>query len=229
MEEQKDKKVDAKKGNKVKDGAKVGVVIAASAALFFGCIFAIQNGLNQDPSVNIGVTSQTSTSTNKTSTSDNVVVDVYDPMKEVVNKPVKSDVEIGRYFYDSKDPIENRQNAMIQISEGVYQKSDGVDYKSSTGFDVFAVFSGKVIKVANDSTYGNMVFIQHESGIIASYSSLGKVNVIENQEVKQDDVIGSSGESNYTSGLEQSLHFTIEKDGSMLNPTKSYGQLVKGL
>ena len=149
-------------------------------------------------------------------------------MKEVVNKPVISDIEVTRPFYDSKDSMETRENAIVEI-DGMYRKNDGIDYKNGEKFDVYSSFSGKVIKISNDATYGNVVFVEHETGIIATYSSLGSTSVVENQEIKLGDKIGSSGESLYTSGLGESLHFTLLKDEKSINPSKSFGQLVKDL
>jgi len=232
MEEQ-NKNIEAKKGKdnkKVKDSAKIGIAVAASAALFFGCLFAIESSLNTPSTDNssIGVNSTPTSTKPSTPTSDDPVVDVYDPMKETLNTPVKSSINIGRYFYDAKDPVENRENAIVQTPDG-YKKSEGIVYQDSNTFEVYACFSGEVTKVLNDSTYGNMIFIEHESGVVAAYSSLGNVNVVENQKVKQGDLIGTSGESNFTSEFKQSLHFSVEKDENMLNPSKAYGQLVKDL
>lgn len=232
MEEQ-NKNIEAKKGKdnkKTKDSAKIGIAVAASAALFFGCLFAIESSLNTPSTGNssIGANSTQISTKPSTSTSDNPVVDVYDPMKETLNMPVKSSINIGRYFYDAKDPVENRENAIVQTQDG-YKKSEGIVYQDSKTFEVYACFSGEVTKVLNDSTYGNMIFIEHESGVVAAYSSLGNVNVVENQKVKQGDLIGTSGESNFTKEFTQSLHFSVEKDENMLNPSKAYGQLVKDL
>ena len=232
MEEQlnKEKSPKQKKNKKFSDSAKVGIAIAASSILFFGSILAIEAGIRDHNSTSdvIGNISPSTPINPSTSTSDDPVIEVPDVMKEIVNKPVTSDIEIVRPFYDNKDSEQTRENAIIEI-DGMYRKNDGVDYKNNDKFDVYSSFSGKVIKIANDSTYGNVIFIEHESGIVASYSSLGTTTVVQNQEIKQGDVIGTSGQSLYTSGLGESLHFTLLKDDKSINPSKSFGQLVKDL
>lgn len=232
MEEQlnKEKSPKQKKNKKFSDSAKVGIAIAASSILFFGSILAIEAGIRDHNSTSdvIGNISPSTSINPSTSTSDDPVIEVPDVMKEIVNKPVTSDIEIVRPFYDNKDSEQTRENAIIEI-DGMYRKNDGVDYKNNDKFDVYSSFSGKVIKIANDSTYGNVIFIEHESGIVASYSSLGTTTVVQNQEIKQGDVIGTSGQSLYTSGLGESLHFTLLKDDKSINPSKSFGQLVKDL
>lgn len=232
MEEQlyKDKTPKQNKNKKINEHAKVGIAIAASAILFFGCILAIESGIRDHNSSSgpIGNASVSTPISGSDKTSDDPVIEIPDPMKEVVNKPVTSDIEVTRPFYDSKDSMETRENAIVEI-DGMYRKNDGIDYKNDEKFDVYSSFSGKVIKISNDATYGNVVFVEHETGIIAIYSSLGSTSVVENQEIKQGDKIGSSGESLYTSGLGESLHFTLLKDEKSINPSKSFGQLVKDL
>ncbi len=232
MEEQlnKEKSPKQKKNKKFSDSAKVGIAIAASSILFFGSILAIEAGIRDHNSTSdvIGHISPSTPINPSTSTSDDPVIEVPDVMKELVNKPVTSDIEIVRPFYDNKDSEQTRENAIIEI-DGMYRKNDGVDYKNTDKFDVYSSFSGKVIKIANDSTYGNVIFIEHESGIVASYSSLGTTTVVQNQEIKQGDIIGTSGQSLYTNGLGESLHFTLLKDDKSINPSKSFGQLVKDL
>ena len=73
-----------------------------------------------------------------------------------------------------------------------------------------------------DSVYGNLLCIEHESGLKTIYSSLNSFNVSKGDTVEQGEVIGKSGESLFTSGLGNSLHFELMKDGEYLNPEKSY-------
>ena len=237
MQENTKKDVTTKnKKSKLKDGAKIGVAIAASAALFFGCIFAIGRGLEDEPVgglVSNQTSTSTSTSTSKPSTggSNSTVADTFDPLKETVNKPYMVNLTLSRPFYDSSLPAEEREKAVVNLpGSETYFKSIGEDYSSNTAFDVYASFSGKVIKTENDSIYGNVVWIQHESGIVSIYASLGEIKVNNNQEVKQNDVIGKSGVSPYTQEIgTETLHFELAKDEKPINPKTSYGQLVKDL
>ena len=54
-----------------------------------------------------------------------------------------------------------------------------------------------------------MILIEHETGAQFIYCSLGKININKGDTVSQGDVIATSGESLYTSGLGQSLHFEV--------------------
>lgn len=237
MPENSQKDVTTKNNKKkIRDEAKIGIAIAASAALFFGCIFAIGKGMEDEPVGGL-VSNQTSTSTSNstskpsTSESNSTVADTFDPLKETVNKPYVVNLTLSRPFYDSTLSAEERENAVVNLpGEEKYFKSQGEDYSSNNTFDVYASFSGKVIKTENDSIYGNVIWIQHESGIVAIYASLGEIKVNNNQEVKQNDVIGKSGTSTYTQEIgKETLHFELSKDEKPINPKTSYGQLVKDL
>lgn len=73
---------------------------------------------------------------------------------------------------------------------------------------VKAINSGVVVLVArNFSLEGNMVIIDHGSGIFSLYMHLSKLNVKEGQAVKGGEVIGISGKSGRISGPH--LHFAI--------------------
>lgn len=83
---------------------------------------------------------------------------------------------------------------------------------------VKAVNSGKVILVAkNFSLEGNMVIIDHGSGIFSIYAHLSAVNVKEGQPVKAEQAIALSGKSGRKTGPH--LHFGI-RVGDPTDPTK---------
>ena len=119
MEEQlnKEKSPKQKKNQKFSDSAKVGIAIAASSILFFGSILAIEAGIRDHNSTSdvIGHISPSTPINPSTSTSDDPVIEVPDVMKELVNKPVTSDIEIVRPFYDNKDSEQTRENAIERM------------------------------------------------------------------------------------------------------------------
>ncbi len=218
--------------------ARVGVVISLAAVLLFGGMYAIaRNTRHHNPTSNNSglsdiVVVPPSIDIPPISTGGEVVNPIDDPMTEVMNKPFRVDVKIARYFYDMQDDLETRSQAIVAVpgKTNTYAKSLGVDYVSENTYDVLAACSGVVIAKSNDSIYGNMLLIEHKSGIRTLYCSLGEMTVNKGAEVHQGDKIGTSGESTYTAGLGESLHFEILKnDNSHVNPEKSYNQLVKEL
>ena len=214
---------------------RVGIIIAVSAVLLFGGMYAISQIVrdNDMTTTMTGPTTNLTTPTVPTTTSGGEVIDpIYDPLSESLLKPFTVDATVARYFYDMSDDEETRSNAIVEVpgKTNTYTKSVGVDYTYDESFPVLAACSGKVISKANDLVYGNIIVIEHASGIKTTYSSLSEINVNKGDEVRQGSVIGKAGTSTYTSGLGESLHFEVCKgDNQYINPEKSYNQLLKTL
>lgn len=197
--------------------AKAGLLLTLSAALIIGGTLIF--GGRTETSENIG-----SNDINENISSDDIVDTPVTEEIEVLLKPFSIDASIAHYFYDMSDDLDTRAKAIVQVpnKEATYMKSVGVDYYYSNQFDVVAATSGVVVERTTDSVYGNLLCIEHESGIKTIYSSLDSFNVAKGDNVEQGDVIGKSGKSLYTSGLGNSLHFELIKNGTYLNPEKSY-------
>ena len=206
--------------NKVKNWpleAKAGLLLTLSAAVIIGgtLIFGGRTASSEN--------TDTNDINQNTSTDDEINAPVTEEI-EVLVKPFSVDASIAHYFYDMSDDLETRAKAIVQVpnKESTYMKSVGVDYCYTNQFDVVAATSGVVVERTTDSVYGNLLCIEHESGIKTIYSSLDSFNVSKGDSVSQGDIIGKSGKSLYTSGLGNSLHFELIKDGTYLNPEKSY-------
>ena len=151
-----------------------------------------------------------------------------DEDNEKLLKPVGDDVQIEKRFYDSDKSDSESQKALVYF-EGVYRPNDGIDYcKDGKEFDVYASTSGEVIRKENDSLLGWILSIQHESGMVTTYQSVNNIKVEKGDQVKQGDVIATSGTNVYQSELKNHLHFILSKDNETLNPEKYFDkELVK--
>lgn len=210
--------------------AKAGLALVLTSAVIVGGALIIGNNVSssQNPtsSNDIGmvpsdnVTSYPLSETNPSSNEGEV-----DQKVETLCKPFTINATISRYFYDMDDDPSIREKAIVLVPNkpSTYMKSVGVDYTfSGVSFDIVASTNGVVKEKINDSIYGNMIVIEHESGLQTIYASLSTIIVNEGDKVTQGDKIGVSGESLYTSGLGSSLHFEVIKDNAYLNPEKSY-------
>lgn len=209
--------------------AKTGLALSLAATVVIGGVLIF--GRNRDyvstDSTGTSVTNYTS-NINENENSEKVVNEKI----ELLQKPYLVDAKIARHFFDINDDIETRTKAVIQIpnKESTFIKSVGVDYHlNGASFDVLAACSGVVKERISDATYGNMLLIEHESGLQTIYSSLESFNVVKGNEVKQGQVIGRAGNSLYTSEIGVSLHFEIMKNGKHINPEKSYALEVKAI
>ena len=163
--------------------------------------------------------------------SDSTSFDPLDPMNELVNLPCADYVRLEHPFYDSNSSAEERMKAIVCVGDDVYVKSLGHDYSSIEQFDIYASFSGQVIKIESQELRGNVIWIKHISGVVAEYSSILIDQSLEvGQEVKQGDIIGMSGASNYTQELgNNTLHFQMGIDemfSRSINPKTAFGKLV---
>lgn len=197
--------------------------ISIALALFLGGIGVVQKILDnhtsdfEDESV-VKVEENTDT---KTETKEEV--------EENLLSPVKEGVGIVRYFYNKDDDSAKQEQSLI-LFEGVYRPNQGVDYSyKDENFDVLAAISGTVTKKTNDPVLGWVVTITNQDKISTTYESLSKVNVEMNQEVKQGDIIGISGENIYEADLKNHLHFILQKEDQLYNPEKYIGQPLSSI
>ena len=89
----------------------------------------------------------------------------------IIRPYTDSDVKIVKNYYNYQG-TEDEQKESIIYYEDTYMPSSGVSYGKDEEFDVVAILDGKVTKVSNDDTLGNIVTIEHENGIVSTYESI---------------------------------------------------------
>ncbi len=137
-------------------------------------------------------------------------------------------VKIVKNFYDYKGDAENQKNSIFMY-EDTYMQSSGVSYGGVDSFDVLSVLDGTVISVEEDEVLGNVVQIKHSNDLISVYQSLKDVKVKMNDNVKQGDVIGTSGPSNIDTSLGNHLYFELISKSNIVNPELYYDKTVNEL
>ena len=105
------------------------------------------------------------------------------------------------------------------LQEWVVHK--GIDIKAPRTTVVKSAEEGTVKAIKNDPRYGLTVVISHDEGYETIYSNLLTAEfVVEGEEVKQGQTIGTAGNTaSFESGMESHLHFEIMQDGKYLNPS----------
>lgn len=92
----------------------------------------------------------------------------------------------------------------------------GTDFRAPTGTPIHAVNAG-VVRLASNRYYaGNSVIIDHGEGIYTCYFHLSKIDVKIGQRVKQNEVLGLSGETGRVTGPH--LHFSTRVHGVQVDP-----------
>lgn len=92
----------------------------------------------------------------------------------------------------------------------------GLDIGVPTGTPIKAAADGTVIKAAWNNSYGNMVMIDHGSGIATLYAHNSKLLVSTGQTVTRGQQIAAAGSTGQSTGPH--CHFEVRLNGAYQNP-----------
>ena len=156
--------------------------------------------------------------------------------EEVINltndkviKPYTAEgVTISKNFYD-KDADETTQEQSLIYYENTYMQNSGTLYTSENTYDIVAVLDGKVSEVKEDEILGNVIVIEHNNELKTTYQSVNDVKVKVGDEVKQGDVIATSGENKLNNTNKNCLLFEVYNKGQLIDPEKFYEMDLKAL
>ena len=95
--------------------------------------------------------------------------------------------------------------------------NDGVNIAASEGASVGAAAKGRVAFVGNNiKSFGKLVLVKHDGGIITAYAHLGDISVKEGDIVTAGQSIGTIGRSGRVDSPQ--LHFEIRKSRQPVDP-----------
>jgi murein DD-endopeptidase MepM/ murein hydrolase activator NlpD len=100
---------------------------------------------------------------------------------------------------------------------GAGKTHEGLDFRAKIGDPAFAVFDGVVkFSLRDPGPAGEMIVLQHPSGLLARYMHLSRRDVAQGQSVRQGQLIGLTGNS----GIQNSsphLHWDLRVLPEKLN------------
>ena len=140
---------------------------------------------------------------------------------KVVRPYTAQDVVISKNFYDSEADEKTQEQSLIYY-ENTYMQNSGVLYTKEESFEVNAVLDGKVSEIKEDEILGNVIVIEHSNDLKTTYQSVSDIKVKVGDEVKQGDVIATSGENKLTNTNKNCLLFEVYNKGQLINPEKFY-------
>ena len=111
----------------------------------------------------------------------------------------------------------NRKNKKITVDREI--PHGGVDLRAKTPLPVMAINSGKVLLAHNfplSGTEGNLLVIDHGSGILSLYLHLSKFKVKAGDKVEKGQVVALTGAT--PRGTPPHLHFMIKVHGTNVDP-----------
>ena len=147
---------------------------------------------------------------------------------KVVKPYTAEGVTISKNFYD-KDADEATQEQSLIYYENTYMQNSGTLYTSENTYDIVAVLDGKVSEVKEDEILGNVIVIEHNNELKTTYQSVNDVKVKVGDEVKQGDVIATSGENKLNNTNKNCLLFEVYNKGQLIDPEKFYEMDLKAL
>lgn len=97
----------------------------------------------------------------------------------------------------------------------------GVDIMANRGTPVKASGGGKIVFAGRRGTYGNLIEIRHEGGMVTRYAHLDKIAVKRGQVVTPGAKLGTVGRTGRTTGY--NLHFEVIVENKHVDPLSVVG------
>ncbi len=96
----------------------------------------------------------------------------------------------------------------------------GIDIQGPYGKPIVAAANGRVTYAGRDPGYGNLVVVNHGSGIYTWYGHLSRIHVRKGVEVERGERIGALGSTGQTTGAH--LHFEVRVNGVPVDPEQYF-------
>lgn len=101
-------------------------------------------------------------------------------------------------------------------TEGSGRFHYGIDIAAESGTPIRCFADGTVLAVAESSSYGNYLMVEHENGVRSLYAHCHSICVTSGSPVTAGEEIAYVGESGQATGPH--LHFELQKNDEYLNP-----------
>lgn len=95
---------------------------------------------------------------------------------------------------------------------------EGLDFMADAGTPIYAAASGIVTAAEKTPDYGNIVKLDHGSGIETRYAHASRILVKPGQRVEKGQIIAEIGNTGRSTGAH--LHFEVRMNGAALDPRK---------
>ncbi|MDB3879926.1 M23 family metallopeptidase [Alphaproteobacteria bacterium] len=117
------------------------------------------------------------------------------------------------YFYISSD-YGNRKHPKT----GKLSFHHGVDLAGTWQENVRATAPGTVIYAGTEGSFGKVVRVQHEFGIVTTYAHLARITVRLGDYIGENHVIGKMGNTGRSAGMH--LHYEVRVNNKSIDPVK---------
>jgi murein DD-endopeptidase MepM/ murein hydrolase activator NlpD len=94
----------------------------------------------------------------------------------------------------------------------------GIDFGAPIGTTIYSMNDGVVVKAKKYLAYGNTIVVDHGGGIYSIYLHMSVMDVREGDQVKQNQILGLSGDTGYVTGPH--LHLSLKIAGTSVDPLR---------
>lgn len=138
-----------------------------------------------------------------------LVLEQLKPVTEIVpfRRPIEGENNLTSNFGTRTDPF-----------TGAPAMHSGMDFRSPIGTPVHATGQGRVVTADVTGGYGNLVEIDHGSGIATRYGHLSEIFMKSGQIVKPGTVVGLVGSTGRSTGPH--LHYETRLSGTAVDPMR---------
>ena len=194
-------------------------VYTESRGLYVGEISVEKNGVNGLAETTVTIVTRPDGTIDTHVMSRNIIKEPENQLETVGVKPYPSTNPTGVFIW----PV--RYNGFyVSSSFNVWRGSIdkytgahlGIDLACPQNTEVYAADGGLVVFAERISSYGNLIKIQHEDGVMTYYAHLNGFAVKEGDLVYKGQLIGYVGMTGTATGFH--LHFEVRIDGSPVNP-----------
>lgn len=125
-------------------------------------------------------------------------------------------IERSPYRWPVRGFLSSTFGARVDPFTGQQRMHEAVDIVAPKGTPIKAPADGIVTYAGHDSTFGNMLVIDHGYGVITRYGHNDSIMVREGQRVKRGDTVATVGTSGRSTGPH--LHYEIRINDVAINP-----------
>ena len=131
------------------------------------------------------------------------------------------------------EPLKGEVLMAFSVDQLVYNETladwrthDGVDIRAEAGTPVVSAAAGTVSSVEEAGRMGTTVTVEHQDGYVTTYASLQpETGVLKGDEIAAGAVLGAVGNTSLTeAGWGAHLHFSVSKDGELVDPAEFLGE-----
>jgi len=99
----------------------------------------------------------------------------------------------------------------------------GIDIAAKKGTSVSSSSDGTVKNIELNTTYGNIVTIEHKNGIMIKYAGIDNIQVEIGKAISVGDIIGTVATIPAECADKEHLHLEVYKNGKIVDPLKTLG------